>query len=80
MEHAEYTTGWLNHAMNLWLVPLNRLNHRIGLGADAGDVSIRVIREGMNLVVIGVGCELIASFVLVRTMRSLLFDMNVNDH
>jgi hypothetical protein len=81
MEHAEYTTGLLDDAMNLWLVPFNGHEFCIGWrwGEEVGDLLKLVIRQGTKLAVIGVAMELIASLALTMTMKSLLFDTSAND-
>lgn len=79
--HAEYTTGLLNDAMNLWPVPCNGHEFGIGLGWEQISETYRplVIREGMKQAG-GRGDEIaIGSFALTRTILSHLFDTSSND-
>jgi putative ABC transport system permease protein len=52
---------------------------RMAMGAQAGDVSKLVIREGMLLGLIGVLIGLAGSFALTRLMESLLFEVSTTD-
>ncbi len=52
---------------------------RMGLGADRRDVFKLVIKQGMGLVVIGIGVGILASLALTRIISSLLFGISVND-
>ena len=52
---------------------------RMALGAQARDVSMLVIRQGMALALIGVSIGLGASFALTRLMESLLFEVSTTD-
>jgi putative ABC transport system permease protein len=52
---------------------------RIALGAQTRDVLRMVVRQGMTLVLIGVGIGVAAAFLLTRIMRSLLFGVSPTD-
>jgi predicted permease len=52
---------------------------RMALGAGGGDVVKMVVRQGMTLATIGVLIGLIASYVLMRLLRSLLFGVSATD-
>jgi putative ABC transport system permease protein len=52
---------------------------RMALGARRLDVVKLVVRQGMSLVVIGVGLGLLGAFALTRVMSSLLFGVTAKD-
>src|SRR5215813_902696 len=52
---------------------------RMALGAQSGDVVKLVVGQGMKLALIGVTIGLIASLVLTRTMKTLLFGISATD-
>ncbi len=52
---------------------------RMALGAKRWDVLKLVVRQGMSLVIVGVGIGLIAAFVLTRVISSLLFGVGTKD-
>jgi putative ABC transport system permease protein len=52
---------------------------RMALGAQARDVRKLFVRQGMSLALIGVAIGLIASLVLTRLMKSLLFGVSTTD-
>ncbi|MGH9944004.1 MAG: FtsX-like permease family protein, partial [Pyrinomonadaceae bacterium] len=52
---------------------------RMALGARKSDVLKLAIRQGANLVLIGVALGLALSFVLTRLMSSLLFGVTATD-
>jgi len=52
---------------------------RLALGAQAGNVLRLMLKQGMTLALIGVALGLIASFVLTRLMRTLLFNIDPKD-
>jgi putative ABC transport system permease protein len=52
---------------------------RMALGASSADVSRLFVRQGMALVLLGVGLGLLSAFALTRLMSSLLFGVDAND-
>lgn len=52
---------------------------RIALGATPATILKMVLRQGLVTVVIGMTIGLAGSFLLTRTMRSLLFEISPND-
>ena len=55
------------------------LGIRIALGASPGNILRLVVRQGMVLAFSGVAIGLVAAFLLVRLMRSMLFGVEVTD-
>ncbi len=55
------------------------LGVRLALGAVPGDVLRLVLRQGMRLVLLGVGLGLAAALVLSRVLRSMLFNVSATD-
>ena len=52
---------------------------RMALGAKRSDVLKLVVRQGMTLVVIGVGLGLVGAIALTRVMSTLLFGVTAKD-
>jgi putative ABC transport system permease protein len=52
---------------------------RMALGAQTGDVLGMVVREGMMLIIIGVGVGLLGAFALAKAIASLLFGVGATD-
>ncbi|MFL6212369.1 MAG: ABC transporter permease [Blastocatellia bacterium] len=52
---------------------------RMALGAGSGDVMRMVMKQGLRLAIIGIGCGLLASFLLTRYLASLLFGVSTTD-
>lgn len=52
---------------------------RMALGAQQRDVLKLIIRQGMVLVIIGVGIGLLAAYLLTRLVSSLLYNVSASD-
>jgi putative ABC transport system permease protein len=52
---------------------------RMALGAGRLDVLKLVIRQGMGLIAVGVGCGLLGAIALTRVMSSMLFEVTPKD-
>src|SRR5689334_3772706 len=57
----------------------HELGIRLALGAQVGDVLKLVLGQGMLVIGIGLALGLVASFALMRLLRSLLFGIGEND-
>jgi putative ABC transport system permease protein len=58
---------------------LNEIGIRVALGAKPANVLAMILREGMVLVVIGLGVGLVSAFGLTRLMKTLLFQVEPTD-
>ena len=52
---------------------------RMALGAQQRDVLTLILRQGMVLVIIGVGIGLLAAYLLTRLIASLLYNVSASD-
>ncbi|MES1243843.1 MAG: ABC transporter permease [Acidobacteriota bacterium] len=52
---------------------------RMALGAQRGDVSGMVIKEGLALALLGIGSGLAVSFAVTRLMKALLYEVSATD-
>ena len=58
---------------------VHEIGIRLALGAEPGDVLRMVIKQGMTLVVAGLGIGLLASLWIAPPLRTLLFDVTPTD-
>jgi predicted permease len=61
------------------LLRRNELGVRMALGAQRGDVLWLVLRQGLNLAVVGVAIGLIGTLALTHFLSSLLFGLTASD-
>jgi predicted permease len=57
----------------------HELGIRIALGAQTRDVLALILKQGLQLALIGIGLGLVAAFALTRWMESLLFGVRPTD-
>jgi ABC-type antimicrobial peptide transport system permease subunit len=57
----------------------HELGIRIALGAQTRDVMALILKQGLQLALIGIGLGLLAAFALTRLMESLLFGVRPTD-
>src|SRR5262249_41218106 len=57
----------------------NEIGLRIALGAQTKDVIMLILRRGLALAFFGVALGLVASFILTRLMKNLLFGVSTTD-
>lgn len=58
---------------------IHEIGVRLALGAQPRDVSRMVLRQGLRLVLPGLGLGLIVSFLLMRLTQGLLFEVRATD-
>jgi predicted permease len=55
------------------------LGVRMALGAEAREVMGLVLRQGLRLALVGVGIGLLASLLMTRLLKSMLYDLSATD-
>ena len=55
------------------------LGVRIALGAQKGNIVGLVVRQGMELALLGIAAGMLGSFLLTRVMASLLYGVKTTD-
>jgi predicted permease len=68
--------GVLSYSVNL---RTQELAIRQALGAQARDLTALVVRQGMSLVLVGIGIGLAGALALTRIMKTLLFGVSATD-
>ncbi|MEP6916436.1 MAG: ADOP family duplicated permease, partial [Acidobacteriota bacterium] len=68
--------GVLSHAVNQ---QRREIGIRMALGARAGDVVSRILRQAMGMIGVGLVAGLLGALALTRVLRSLLFEVSALD-
>jgi ABC-type antimicrobial peptide transport system permease subunit len=61
------------------LLRRNELGIRLALGAQRGNILWLVLRQGLNLAVVGIAIGLVGALALTHFLSSLLFDLKPTD-
>jgi len=52
---------------------------RLALGASSSAIQQLILRQGLRLALLGVGCGLVAAFALTRLLRTLVYGVSTSD-
>ena len=62
-----------------WLTANAKIGIRMALGAQGADVLLLILKQGLTLMVIGLGLGLAGALLLTRLMSSVLYGVSATD-